>query len=234
LKAIRDLRRGGKLADRFRQPGHDDRRSDEMSTAEMSMTTNTARALIDARLEAVERALIGRLSRSERLDIVGEVESRIDELLRERCGSGIEPTREDVLAVLARLDPPEAYLDFESGEETRQPSFERAMNRPGSATFVNDDKLKRRSLYGGICGIVGVVFALISPGFILLSVNTNSAFFLYFGFGGCVFTCMTMGAAAIVLSAMGELRSGWSIAGLVLGVISALLSLIGLFLMMLG
>ena len=79
----------------------------------MSATMNAARMLIDARLDAIDRALLGRVSRAERLDVVGEVESRIDELLRERRGPGAEPSREDVLAVLARLDPPEAYLGDE-------------------------------------------------------------------------------------------------------------------------
>jgi hypothetical protein len=47
---------------------------------------------------------------SERRSIVGEVETQIFELLARR---GPALTREDVLAVLASLDPPEAYLPEE-------------------------------------------------------------------------------------------------------------------------
>jgi hypothetical protein len=198
-----------------------------MSTAEMNMTTNTARALIDARLETVERALFGRLSRTERLDIVGEIESRIDELLQERCGPVNEPTREDVLAVLLKIDPPEAYLDFESGDEVRPPAFQRSVPRARIEPVSNDDTLKRRSIAGGLCGIAGLFSALISPLFLLLTENTHSMSFLYFGFGGCVFLCMVAGLTALVLSCMGQLRSGWSIGGLALGITSVSLSLVG-------
>jgi hypothetical protein len=59
--------------------------------------------------------LLGRLPRSERVEIVREVESQIFELLGERNSD--ELTREDVLAVLARLDPPEAYLPDEARSE---------------------------------------------------------------------------------------------------------------------
>jgi hypothetical protein len=199
-----------------------------MSTAEMSMTTNTARALIDARLEAVERALFGRMSRAERLDIVGEVESRIDELLRESCSPGAEPSRDDVLAVLSRLDPPEAYLDFESGEAFRQPSFERIMSRPRLETANLDDKLRRRSMVGGICGIVGLFAAFLAPAFYLLAQALESFIVLFLGIGGCLVICLVAGTASLVLSGLGQLRTGWSIAGLVLGVISVLLSMIGI------
>src|SRR5271166_2166973 len=71
--------------------------------------------LIDSRLDTIDRMLLGRLPRSERLEIVREVESQIFELLQERGAD--EPTREDVLAVLARLDPPEAYLPEELERE---------------------------------------------------------------------------------------------------------------------
>ena len=71
----------------------------------MVATTQIAESLqtlIDSRLDTIDRMLLGRLPRSERLEIVREVEGQIHELLGER-GSD-ELTREDVLAVLARLD----------------------------------------------------------------------------------------------------------------------------------
>ncbi|MFO0889261.1 MAG: hypothetical protein U0790_08995 [Isosphaeraceae bacterium] len=66
-------------------------------------------SLIDSRLDTIDRMLLGRLPRGERLEVVREVESQIFELLRERGGAG-EVTRDDVIDALRRLDPPEAYL----------------------------------------------------------------------------------------------------------------------------
>jgi hypothetical protein len=66
------------------------------------------RKLIDARLESIDRNLSrAQISWSERRSIVGEVETQIFELLARR---GPLPTQEDVLAVLASLDPPESYI----------------------------------------------------------------------------------------------------------------------------
>ncbi|HMF11636.1 MAG TPA: hypothetical protein VKE94_05000 [Gemmataceae bacterium] len=69
------------------------------------------RNLIDARLDAIERALLRvELSYSERRHIVGEVETQIFELLARR---NVAPTHEDVVAVLDSLDPPESYVPEE-------------------------------------------------------------------------------------------------------------------------
>ncbi|MGD9644856.1 MAG: hypothetical protein AB7U73_04035 [Pirellulales bacterium] len=65
-------------------------------------------ALVDERLDAIERVLLSTgVSRGERGGIVGEVETQIFELLARRTSG--EPTRDDVLAVLSQLDPPESY-----------------------------------------------------------------------------------------------------------------------------
>jgi hypothetical protein len=69
------------------------------------------RKLIDARLEAIDRNLTrAEIAWSDRRNIVGEVEAQIYELLARRS---LLPTQEDVLAVLASLDPPESYLPDE-------------------------------------------------------------------------------------------------------------------------
>jgi hypothetical protein len=73
------------------------------------------RKLIDARLDAIDRILIGaQIAWSERRSIVGEVETQIFELLARRSQM---PTHEDVLAVVDSLDPPESYIP----EELRDP-----------------------------------------------------------------------------------------------------------------
>ena len=205
-----------------------------MSTAEMSMTTNTARALIDARLETVERALFGRISRAERMDIVGEVESRIDDLLRERCGPGGDPTREDVLAVLARLDPPEAYLDFESGEEVRQPGFERTVRHARSESVPEDVRLRKHAFVSGICGIVGMLAALATPLAFFLAVKMESTLVFLGGGMFCLLTSLVAGTAALIFAGLSGLKTSWAIAGLVLGVISEMLVLIGMLVMLFG
>ena len=66
------------------------------------------RTLIDARLEAVDGMLLSaQVGWSELRSIVGEMETQIYELLSQRSAL---PGDEDVRAVLASLDPPEAYI----------------------------------------------------------------------------------------------------------------------------
>ena len=86
----------------------------------MAMTASihvseSLQTLIDCRLDTIDRMLLGRMPRSERVEIVREVESQIYELLGNQNSD--ELTREDVLGVLARLDPPEAYLPDEPSSE---------------------------------------------------------------------------------------------------------------------
>jgi hypothetical protein len=82
-----------------------------MTAAELNPSL---RKLIDARLEAIDRILISaQISWSERRSIVGEVETQIYELLARRSQV---PVQEDVLAVLASLDPPESYIPDELRE----------------------------------------------------------------------------------------------------------------------
>ena len=65
--------------------------------------------LIHERLDAVERVLLhSGMPRSERQTAVAEVESQIYEMLLQRSPGQVE--RQDVLAVLKQIDPPEAYL----------------------------------------------------------------------------------------------------------------------------
>jgi hypothetical protein len=66
-----------------------------------------ARRLIDERLDAIERVLLARnVSRLERRDIIDGVEAQIYDMLSARPET--DP-REAVAAVLAALDPPEAF-----------------------------------------------------------------------------------------------------------------------------
>ncbi len=64
--------------------------------------------LVDARLDNIDRALLSTdVSRYERRQIVSAVEDQIQELVARINRE--EPSREDILRILASLDPPEAY-----------------------------------------------------------------------------------------------------------------------------
>lgn len=66
--------------------------------------------LIDERLDAVDRILsLSRTVRSERTQILSDLESQIRDRLATKTSG--EPTRTNLLAVFAEIDPPEAYLD---------------------------------------------------------------------------------------------------------------------------
>lgn len=197
-----------------------------MSTAEMSATMNAARMLIDARLDAIDRALLGRVSRAERLDVVGEVESRIDELLRERLGPGTEPSREDVLAVLARLDPPEAYLEDrdEAAPTPRERASAALPGRPVSSSLASVSE--RRSWLSGIYGLIAISATVLCLVSVVISMAIGSVGLFVAGVGGGVVASFIAGTTAIVLAAKGGFQTGWAIAGLTLGVTSNILALL--------
>lgn len=91
--------------------------------------SGTVRRIIDSRLDAIERALMANgTPRGDRLQIVSATEDQILEMLN-RQGSD-EPTREDVLNVLARIDPPEAYLDSRAPETSDFPHHPETESRP--------------------------------------------------------------------------------------------------------
>ena len=79
-----------------------------MTTLEMPATL---RQMIDARMDNIERALMTKgMSRGDRRQVLSAIEDQILEMLGQSTDE--EPTREDLLSILARLDPPEAYLEL--------------------------------------------------------------------------------------------------------------------------
>jgi hypothetical protein len=92
------------------------------------------RQLIDARLDNIERALMTQaMSRGDRQQILAAIEEQIFEMLD--GNSKEEPTRDDVLAVLAKLDPPEAYLEPMENQAV-EPQQRRTLDR--SAPFTSE------------------------------------------------------------------------------------------------
>jgi hypothetical protein len=175
-------------------------------------------AMIDSRLDTIDRILMGRVPRQDRLAIVREVESRIHELLRERGAD--EPSRDDVLGVLARLDPPEAYLPDES--EGLPLSVTRPVpTRATSPALREDPRAGRASGMLGLGAISLLVFLVPVTYFIALAFRSEAAL-LVLGGGSLLLVC----AVAILGLVLGILarRSGvWAVVGIVTSVLAPLL-----------
>jgi hypothetical protein len=113
----------------------------------------TAQALIDARLDTIDRMLVGRVPRADRLAIVREVEAQIFELLPTDETVAID--RSAVLAMLRRLDPPEAYLpgSLEGTDPTPARPLRPALSDvPGERT-----EPPRTAIWSGVLGISALV-----------------------------------------------------------------------------
>lgn len=121
------------------------------------------RNLIDARLDAIDRSLIrAQVAWSDRRSIVGEVETQVFELLARRSPT---PTQEDVLAILASLDPPEAYIPEELRDrpaDTGAPA-----TPPRSKWRLLPLRTVRRVAQWGVCAVAlvivnGIIVAVIA------------------------------------------------------------------------
>ena len=197
-----------------------------VATTELSRSTQH---LIDSRLDTIDRMLLGRVSRQERLEIVREVEAQIFEQLHERGGD--ELSRDDVLAVLGLLDPPEAYLP-EEGDLGPVPS----RRPPGPvdgripSTRKGDPRVAKAS---GILGLVVMGLILVGcPMVYGITVMTGSLA-IFFILGGGVLVLSLIGSTlAVVLAAYCRLASGWAIVGLVNGILW-MLATFGLSILML-
>jgi hypothetical protein len=184
--------------------------------------------LIDGRLDTIDRMLLGRVARSERMAIVRDVESQVHELLAERETD--ELTREDVLAVLARLDPPEAYLpeDF-AGDQP--PTVRQPVTQPAPLARHGNHRVARTSSILGFSALGSVVVLLVSYA---VAAALNS--YIPLALGGAVsaislLTCSPLGIALGIYSR----RSGvWAFVGIVTSVLALLLSVLvaaGVFLL---
>lgn len=106
--------------------------------------------LIDERLDTIDRALLmAGIVRDERRATVAEVESQIHEMLSQRAPEG--PQRADVLAVLGRLDPPEAYLP----EEANRVSLSRAESHSRTVVARQPDSSTVLPIGSAMAGLAG-------------------------------------------------------------------------------
>lgn len=199
------------------------------------MTTATVRlpealqSLVDSRLDTIDRMLLGRVPRHDRVAIVGEVEAQIYELLAGRDADDL--SREDVLAVLARLDPPEAYLPDETGgergsrrmPEVHRPTVPRERGTPGIA--------KASGVLGAVSLSMIALFVLlycvaVTTNFQLVGAVVEILFFV------CLATCPIMGLVGLALGSFARLRGGWAVFGFVAGIVTTLAPIPGVWLLL--
>lgn len=180
--------------------------------------------LIDARLDTIDRMLLGRLPRADRLAVAREVEGQVYDLLGERPGHELD--REDVLAVLAQLDPPEAYLPEEGGYEAT------AVLLP-SRVVGRAQPQARDSRPATVVGILGLVLL----GLVMLVPLT----FLMgeMGLGDLAeplliaesFLMVLAGVPIFILSIVWRRGGGWAVVGMVAGTIGVIVGLLTLLVM---
>ncbi len=201
-----------------------------MSTIDMTVVSGSLQTLIDVRLDAIDRALLGRVSRQERLNVVGEVEGRIHELLADRCGPGVEPARDDVLAVLARLDPPEAYLaeGFAPDEQPRPAARHIRYNPVPAPIPATAFKPARFALFGGVLALTSLAMIPLTLISYYVSMRIENEFLIVLAlFGGGV-SMVVGGVVSVVLAVMSRMANGWAVVGLAAGALSLLIGMAGL------
>jgi len=179
--------------------------------------------LIDARLDTIDRMLLGRLPRADRLAITREVEGQVYEQLGERSGDELD--REAVLAVLAQLDPPEAYIPEEGGYEAT------AVLLPSRAVGRADRGATERkpAKVLGVLGLVLLGLVVLWPvTFLLMELSEADEL-------GVVLLLIESGLMAVagvpvfVLSIVWRRGGGWAVVGIVAGVVGVLAGLVTAF-----
>ena len=151
--------------------------------------------------------------------MVREVEGQIYELLGERGGHELD--REDVLAVLAKLDPPEAYLPEEGGYEAAAvllPS--RPVGRADRGATES-----RRAAVVGILGLLLIGLVMLWPATYLLAVaGVNIGVMLALLYGES-FLMIGAGVPIFVLSIIWRRGGAWALVGMVAGALGVLVGL---------
>lgn len=192
-------------------------------TATSSQLASGLQELVDCRLDTLDRLLMGRVARADRLAIVQDVEAQLHQMLRERAVG--EPTRDDVLAVLAQLDPPEAYLPPRDGAGDPWAAHAArvlALQGPPSAR-------PRRGMarLAGILGIVALaVLLMLTPLTYLLATAAEEEMLAVVGWAGELLLTLGTAVPAVVLGILARRGGGWAIAGLVCGIVALVLVLV--------
>lgn len=182
-----------------------------MTVAAQTLMPEELQSLIDARLDTIDRMLMGRVPRSDRMAILGEIESQIHELLPDKGAELLD--REEILEVLRRLDPPEAYLVNEQcgGTSNRRPSTDIPKNRLEKSTSSTSGEGR----IGGILGMCSAALVVLYPLFLFLGNLVDSEPILYGSAFIAVFLGVVCSVISLVLSVRGRRQGALPIVGMV-------------------
>ncbi len=188
------------------------------TTMAMQTLTDEQQMLIDARLDTIDRMLLGRMSRADRLAIVQEVESQIHDMLGGFHDDSI--AREQVIDVLRRLDPPEAYLpEGDEDMSMARPMPRRPPSQPPARPMASSPR--REGLIGGILGLVSFGMLLIVPAVIYgIAILFESDVFLIVSLPLATLAGLAGSIFALVLSIRGRKEGIWPLAGMILAPIA--------------
>jgi hypothetical protein len=175
--------------------------------------SDALQALIDSRLDTIDRILMGRVPRQERLAIVRDVESQIHEQLQERGGE--EQTRENVLAVLARLDPPEAYLPEHQGVAPAPRMAPEATSFSSVAQRRHDQRTLASA--SAILGMVAMTAIVLFPLGYGAGAALQNEFVILSLWGLATLLMLVGGVLALIFGVRARRARGWAITGFVLG-----------------
>lgn len=172
-----------------------------MTTLAAPVLSDAQQMLIDARLDTIDRMLIGRVPREDRLAIVREVESQIQELLAARDAAAA--SREEILEVLRRLDPPEAYLP-EDSEARDIPCSPRFVNLSAPMAVKSQPAKSRYGRLGGILGLASFGSLLLFPIIYFLVAIFESELLFILGFSALTLLGLASSITGLALSIRGR------------------------------
>jgi hypothetical protein len=189
-------------------------------------------ALVDARLDTIDRMLMGHLPRRDRLAIVQDVEAQIDEMLDGLGAEGV--TREALMAILSRMDPPEAYIPEAGGQQVtpKARQVEVSARLPDSIRVRPADRYEM-SLTSAIVAMISLALSLATIAYVVAATyhyfNRKSdlaVLILIFAWFTLTFSG---GSAAALLGGINWRRKGgaWAMTGLVVGSAAVLVTLLG-------
>ncbi len=192
-----------------------------------SITLDPAlQALVDARLDTIDRMLLGRVPRADRMGILKEVEAQIEELVAQKDPATLG--REDILEVLGQLDPPEGYLP----ESLPTAGAEIPMSRPAANGAIPAKRAvaatpvqAKPGLLGGIMGL-GSLFMSFILGPMIIVVGFLMMPPVLFALPLLGIMGFSLGATGLILGIKNFGQGAWPIVALVTGALGQFFALL--------
>src|SRR5262249_31345966 len=128
-----------------------------------------------------------------------------------------EPSREDVLAVLGRLDPPEAYLPEESSIESITPRSGQ-IRQVVRSVHERNSGVSRASALLGLGALVSAL--LLIPAGWMIAIAFQSLILVFVLCGGAILTMLVSGVLGIVLGSFARKSGTWALVGIVTSVLA--------------